>query len=120
MKQGTLKEAQGRKTRSTRQARRSSLLMELWRRWSTKEKGAVKTTPDNEGRFVPAWIDVKGGLQLFAICFSHSEGWSQRNEALSRSSHKADKADAKYIYIYIYICIYIYIYIYINTHTYGW
>ena len=33
------------------------------------------------GRLVQARIRVKGGLQVFAIYFRHSEGWSQFNQA---------------------------------------
>ena len=46
------------------------------------EKGAVGTIPDNDGRVVQAWINVKEGLQVFAVYFGRSEGRSQRNEAM--------------------------------------
>ena len=46
------------------------------------EEGAIDSIPGNEGRIAQAWVNVRGGLRVFSVCFWHSEGWSSGNEAL--------------------------------------
>ena len=47
-----------------------------------EEEGAVESIPSNEGRITQAWVNVRGGMRIFAVYFWHSEGWTLRNEAL--------------------------------------
>ena len=49
------------------------------------QEGAVESIPGHEGRLARAWVNVRGGLRIFAVYFWHSEGWSSRNEALQES-----------------------------------
>ena len=44
--------------------------------------GKVEGLEENEGRIVQIWVNCKGGLQLFAVYFWYSEGWTTRNEVL--------------------------------------
>ena len=46
------------------------------------EEGAIESIPGKEGRIAQAWVNVRGGLRIFAVYFWHSEGWTSRNEAL--------------------------------------
>ena len=46
------------------------------------EEGAIESIPGNEGRLAQAWVNVRGGLNVFSVYFWHSEGWTLRNEAL--------------------------------------
>ena len=46
------------------------------------EEGAIESIQGNEGRIAQAWVNVRGGLRIFAVYFWHSEGWTSRNEAL--------------------------------------
>ena len=91
MTQETLKGAQGKQTRSTRQGASASLLIDgALSPVVNKENGAVKTVPGNEGRIVRH--NVKGGLQVFAIYFWHSE--DGRSATKHESCETADKANA--------------------------
>ena len=45
------------------------------------EKGAVMSIPGNEGRIALAWVNVRGGMRMFAAYLWHTEGWFPRNEA---------------------------------------
>ena len=45
-------------------------------------EGAVASIPGNDGRIAQAWVNVRGGLCVFAVYFWQSEGWTPRNEAL--------------------------------------
>ena len=47
-----------------------------------KEEGAVESIPGNDGRIAQAWVNVRGGMQVFPVQTRHSEGWDPRNEAL--------------------------------------
>ena len=33
---------------------------------------------------IQAWVNVRGGMQVFSVYFWHSEGWTPRNEACWR------------------------------------
>ena len=46
------------------------------------EEGALESISGNEGRFAQAWVNVRGGLRIFSVYLSHSEGWTPRKEAL--------------------------------------
>ena len=46
------------------------------------EEGAIGSIPGNEGRIAQSWVNVRGGLRVFAVYFWHSEGWTSRNEAM--------------------------------------
>ena len=47
------------------------------------EEGAIESFPGNEGRIARAWVNVRGGLRIFAVYFWHSE----RMDAEKRSHH---------------------------------
>ena len=49
------------------------------------EDGAIDSIPGNAGRIAQAWVNVRGGLRVFSVCFWHSEGWTPRNEALLKA-----------------------------------
>ena len=38
------------------------------------EEGAIVSIPGHEGRTAQAWVNVRGGLRIFAVYFWHSEG----------------------------------------------
>ena len=46
-----------------------------------EKEGAVTSIPGNEGRISWAWVNVRGGMRVFAACFWHTEGWTPINEA---------------------------------------
>ena len=46
------------------------------------EEGAIGSIPGSEGTIAQAWVNVRGGLRIFAVYFWHSEGWTSGNEAL--------------------------------------
>ena len=64
------------------------------------EEGTIESIPRNEGRIAQAWVNVRGGLRIFAVYFWHSEGWMVRNEALleavpeENSDHRASMVDS--------------------------
>ena len=37
-------------------------------------EGAIESIPRNEGRIDQAWVNVRGGLRIFAVYFWHSDG----------------------------------------------
>ena len=39
----------------------------------------VKSIPGNAGRIAQALVNVRGGMRVFAVYFSHSEGWTPRD-----------------------------------------
>ena len=43
--------------------------------------GEVDGGEENQGRIAKVWVSCQRGLQVFAVCFWHSEGWSSRKEA---------------------------------------
>ena len=47
-----------------------------------KEEGAATSIPGNGGRIAQAWVNVSGGMRVFAVFFWNSEGWTLGNEAL--------------------------------------
>ena len=47
-----------------------------------KEAGAVLSIPGNEYRIAHAWVEVRGGLRVFAVYSWHSEGWTTGHDAL--------------------------------------
>ena len=47
-----------------------------------EKEGAVTSIPGNEGRIIQAWVNVRGGMKVFAVYFWHAEGWTPRNEAI--------------------------------------
>ena len=47
-----------------------------------KEEGAVTSIPGDEGRIAQAWVNLRGGVRVFAVYLWHSEGWTPRNDAL--------------------------------------
>ena len=53
-----------------------------------KEEGTVMSTLGNEGRVVHAWVNVRGGIRVFAVHFWHSEGWTWRNGASMETVNK--------------------------------
>ena len=55
------------------------------------EEGAIDSISSNEGRIAEAWVNVRGGLRVFSVCFWHSEGWTPSNEALFEAVVKASK-----------------------------
>ena len=36
------------------------------------EEGAIESIPCNEGIIAQAWVDVRGGLRVFSVCFWHT------------------------------------------------
>ena len=47
-----------------------------------EEEGAVMSIPANEGKIALVWVNVRGGMRIFAAFFWHSGRWSPRNEAI--------------------------------------
>ena len=45
------------------------------------EEGTVTSIPGNEGRIGQVWLNVRGGMRMFAAYLWHTEEWSPRNEA---------------------------------------
>ena len=41
--------------------------------------------PENEGRIAKEWVNVRGGMRMFAAYFWHTEGWSPLEAALKRA-----------------------------------
>ena len=33
------------------------------------EEGAIESIPGNEGKIAQAWVNVRGGLRIFSVCF---------------------------------------------------
>ena len=48
--------------------------------------------PGNEGRNAQVWVNVRGGMRMFAAYFWHSEGWSPRNKAILEAVLKRARA----------------------------
>ena len=46
------------------------------------EERAIGSISGNEGRIAQAWVNVRGGVRVFSMCFWHSDGWTPRNELL--------------------------------------
>ena len=44
-----------------------------------EKEGAVTSIPGDEGRITQAWVNVRGGMRIFAAYFWHTEGWTPRN-----------------------------------------
>ena len=38
------------------------------------EEGAIESIPGKGGGIAQAWVNVRGGLRIFAVYFWHSEG----------------------------------------------
>ena len=47
-----------------------------------KEEGAIESIPDNDGRIVQVWVNVRGDIVVFPEYFWLSEDWIPRNEVL--------------------------------------
>ena len=47
-----------------------------------EEEGAVISSPGNERKIALVWVNVRGGMRIFAAFFWHSVRWSPRNEAI--------------------------------------
>ena len=58
-----------------------------------KEEGAVESIPGNEGRIAQAWVNVRGGVQVFAVYFWHSEEALLEAVVKRAESHKVPVAD---------------------------
>ena len=63
------------------------------------EEGAIESIPGNDRRVAQAWVNVSLGLRIFAVYFSHSEGWTSKNAALleavsEKNSDEASIADS--------------------------
>ena len=41
-----------------------------------EQEGAVTSIPGNEGTIAQAWVNVRGGMRIFAAYFWHTEGWT--------------------------------------------
>ena len=54
------------------------MALELW--FTRKEEGWCLSLGMKE-RIAQAWVNVSGGLRVFALYFGHLEGWTLRNEA---------------------------------------
>ena len=54
-----------------------------------KEEGAVNLIPGHGGRIAQTWVNVRGGMRVFAVYFWPSEGWTPRNDALMENSCEA-------------------------------
>ena len=39
-----------------------------------EKEGAVTSIPGNEGRTIQAWVNVRGGMRVFAAYFWHTDG----------------------------------------------
>ena len=50
-----------------------------------ERRRAIESIPGDEGRFAQAWLNIRGGLRFFSVCFWLSEGWTPRNETLSEA-----------------------------------
>ena len=64
------------------------------------EEGAIVSIPGNAGRIVQAWVNVRGGLRIFAVYFWHSEGWTPRNEALLEAVLKQARTTHQWLIAY--------------------
>ena len=42
------------------------------------KEGAVMSIPGNEGRIAQVWVNVRGGMRMFAAYFWHTKGWSPK------------------------------------------
>ena len=47
-----------------------------------EKDGAVESISSNEGRTTQVWVNVRGGMRMFAAYFWHMEGWAPRHEAI--------------------------------------
>ena len=59
-----------------------------------EKEGAVMSIPGNERRIAQVWVNVRGGMQMFAANFWHTEGWSPRHEANLEAVLKRTMADS--------------------------
>ena len=57
-----------------------------------EKEGAVTSIPGNEGRIAQVWVNVRGGVRMFAAYFWHTEGWISRNEAVLEAVLKRARA----------------------------
>ena len=57
-----------------------------------EKEGAVMSILGNEGRIARVWVNVRGGMRMFAAYFWHTEGWSPRNEAILEAVLKRARA----------------------------
>ena len=46
-----------------------------------EKEAAVTSIPGNGCRITQAWVNVRGGVRVFAAYLWHSEEWAPRNEA---------------------------------------
>ena len=47
-----------------------------------EKEGAVTSISGNLGGIVQVWVNVRGGMRIFAASFWHTVEWTPRNEAI--------------------------------------
>ena len=50
---------------------------------------AVASIPGNEGGITQAWVNVRGGMRVFALYFWHTEGWTQETKLFWRRAEES-------------------------------
>ena len=43
-----------------------------------EKEGTVTPIPRNDGRIAQIWLNVRGGMLMFAAYFWHTEGWTPK------------------------------------------
>ena len=57
-------------------------------------EGTVTSIPGNKGRNAQVWLNVRGGMRMFAASFWHTEGGCSGSGAEKSQNHEAPMADS--------------------------